>query len=165
MVTIQDIKDALLDPSDKGTRAIGRALVLLYTERFGGIHQNPLGIASAQYYLNHNTLTSKHLTFWRRPLKDGTPHILLHVNELLEFAETKKQRRQQLFETRDPLVQHILDQHDELLVLAQDLIRTSEPSIYEPAIKELQAFEQRHNMTPSRLLDIEQPTNDQKEQT
>ena len=156
MVTIEDIEAALLDPTERGTRAVGRALVLLYTERFGGKHSNPMGISAAQYFLNHKTLTEKHLAFWRRKLNDGTPHILLHAEELLEIAQEKQNRRKHLFETRSPLVHGILNKHDELLELAQDLIRSGDASMYEPAVKELRAFEIRHHMTPTSLpIDIE----------
>jgi hypothetical protein len=157
MVTIEDIEEALMDPTERGSRAIGRALVLLYTERFGGKHQNPMGIACAQYFLNHKTLTDKQLAYWRRILKENNkPHILLHADELLEIARIKEQRRKKLFENRDPLVQPLLNKRDELLELAQDLIRSSEPSMYESSVKELRAFELRHHMTPASLqIDLE----------
>ena len=152
MVTIEDIEEALMDPTDRGTRAVGRALVLLYTERFGGKHSNPMGIACAQYFLNNKTLTDKQLTYWRRTLKENNkPHILLHSDELLEFARKKEARRKHLFETRNPLVQPLLNKRDELLELTLDLIRTSEPSMYESYVKELRAFELRHHMTPTTL--------------
>ena len=156
MVTIEDIEEALMDPTDRGTRAVGRALVLLYTERFGGKHSNPMGISAAQYFLNHKTLTDKHLAFWRRKLNDGIPHILLHAEELLEIARIKQERRKHLFDTRNPLVHGILNKRDELLELAQDLMRSSGPSMYESAVKELRAFELRHHMTPTSLpIDLE----------
>lgn len=151
MVTIDDIRAVLMDPTERGTRAVGRALVLLYTQKFGGTHQNPMGISAAQYFLNHKTLTEKQLAFWRREVNGGIPHILIHAEELLEFARNKEIRRKQLFENKSPLVHDLLNKRDELLELAQDLIRTSDPSMYESAVKELRAFELRHHMTPTSL--------------
>jgi hypothetical protein len=164
MITRDQIIDALMDPTDRGIRAVGRALVLLYSKYHGGKHQNPMGISAAAYYLNNKNLTQKQLDFWRAPLRNGEPHICIHADELLELANIKQARKKQLLDDNDNLVHDILNKRDELLDLAQGMIKTNEPNTYRHALMELRAWEQKHNIKPTTLQvseDIEQDIRDE----
>lgn len=165
MITRDQIVEALLDNTDRGTRAVGRALVLLYGKHHGGKHQNPMGVSAATYYLTNNNLTQRQLDFWRAPLRSGEPHICMHADELLDIAILKQTRKKQLLDDNDNLVQNILNKRDELLDLAQGLTRSNEPSLYRPALMELRAWEQTHHINPITLAnvpeDIEQDIRDE----
>lgn len=154
MITRDQIVQALLDPTERGTRAVGRALVLLYIESKGGEHSNPMGKSAAAYYLNNQTLTEKQLAFWRRPLRSGEPHICLHADELLELANNKQARRKQLIDDHDELIQPILDKRDELLDLARFLSEDDDPTIFRQAVRELRIWEKRHQIAISRLPNV-----------
>lgn len=154
MITRDQIVEALLDPTERGTRAVGRALVLLYIKAKGGRHANPMGVSAAAYYLNYQTLTTKQLEFWRAPLRSGEPHICLHADELLDLANIKQARRATLLEDHDALVQPILDKRDELLDLVRFLAKDNDPTIYRDALKELRVWEKRHQISISRLPDV-----------
>jgi hypothetical protein len=110
-----------------------------------------MGVSAAQYYLNHNTLTPRQLEFWRAPLRSGEPHICLHADELLDIANAKLARRKTLIADKHELVQDILDKRDELLDLARGLTKSNEPSIFRNSVKELRAWEHRHQIAPAAL--------------
>lgn len=154
MITRNQIVEALMDPTDRGTRAVGRALVLLYGKHHGGKHQNPMGVSAAAYYLNNNNLTQRQLDFWRAPLRSGEPHICLHADELLDIAILKQSRKKQLLDDNDNLVQNILNKRDELLDLAHEMTRSNEPSLYRTALMELRAWEQTHQIKPTTLHNV-----------
>jgi hypothetical protein len=165
MITRDQIVEALMDPTERGTRAVGRALVLLYGKHYGGKHQNPMGVSAAGFYLQFQTLTRRQLEFWREPLKSGDPHICLHADELLEIAKIKQTRKKQLIDDGDELVQHILNTRDELLDHAQSMIRSNEPSTYRHSLMQLREWEYKHQITPTPLPnvtnDIEQDIRDE----
>ncbi len=154
MITRDQVVAALMDPTERGTRAIGRALVLLYGKHHGGTHENPMGVSAAAYYLNHKTLTPRQLEFWRAPLRSGEPHICLHADELLEMANLKQSRKKQLIQDGDELVQGILDKRDELLDHAQSMTRSNEPSTYRDSLMELRSWEIKHQIPTTALPNV-----------
>lgn len=146
MITMDDITNALMDQSDLGTKAIGRALVLLYSKGHGGTHLNPLGIAGAQYFLRNHTLTEKQVAFWRKPAKTGVPAILQHADELLQFAQAKEQRRFDKFNNQAPEFVGLLNERNDLLGITLDLIGSSPLDLMEEALLTLREFEKKHGM-------------------
>lgn len=154
MVTIEQIEQIIMEPTERGMRAVGRALVLLYSKSHGGQHKHPLGVSMAAYYLNYGKLTDKHVDFWRKPLQDGTPHILLHKQELMILAEFKE-RRKALNAPRQPQPDvKILNQQRDLLEVVQDVKKEPEKEVCVAALLELRKFERQHGLTPAVIVGI-----------
>lgn len=150
MATIEQIEQILMEPSERGMRAVGRALVLLYSRHHRGEHKNPMGVSMAAFYLNNGYLTQKHLDFWRRPLQDGTPHILLHKQELLILAELKE-RRKSIKDYKAPPPQDVtlLNKQHDLVEVVQDVQNAPEKELLSAALLELRRFERQHGLTPA----------------
>lgn len=154
MATVEQIEQILMEPTERGMRAVGRALVLLYSKTHGGQHKNPMGVSMAVFYLNHGYLTEKHIAFWRRPLQDGTPHILLHKQELMILAEFKERRKALNAPRPIPPDIKLLNQQRDLLETVQDVARAPEKDMLLAALLELRKFEQQHGLTPAMIAGI-----------
>lgn len=154
MATIEQIEQILMEPTDRGMRAVGRALVLLYSKAHRGEHKNPMGVSMATFYLNHGYLTQKHLDFWRKPLRDGTPHILIHKHELLIFAEFKERRKALNAPRPEQPDIKLLNRQRDLLETVQDVKRAPEPEILMAALLELRRYERQHGLTPATIEGI-----------
>lgn len=100
-MTRQDITQ-LLAVNDK---AVARALVVLYNNQTpdeqaidATLKRNGRGFTSAdalvgtsmaRFYLKNGFLTSKQISFWRRPRKDGNMKIAIYWRQLAEAAAAK----------------------------------------------------------------------------
>lgn len=150
MATIEQIEEILMEPSERGMRAVGRALVLLYSRHHRGEHKNPMGVSMAAFFLNNGFLTQKHLDFWRRPLQDGTPHILLHKQELLILAELKERRKSiKNHKAPEQVDIKLLNGQKDLQEVVQDVIGAPEKELRMAALLELRRFERQHGLTPA----------------
>lgn len=154
MVTIEQIEQVLMEPSERGMRAVGRALVLLYSPMQRGQHSHPIGRSMAEFFLNHGRLTTKQLNYWRKPLHDGTPHILLHRQEILLFAQLKEQRKLHRVKQITTSDISLLNQRNDLMGMVQDVIGAPEREILAAALLALRKFERQHGLTPATIQGI-----------
>jgi hypothetical protein len=154
VATIEQICSILMEPTDRGMRAVGRALVLLYSKAHRGEHKNPMGVSMAEYYLKYGYLTQKHLDFWRKPLQNGIPHILQHKNELMIFAEFKERRKAlNAPRPKQPDIK-LLNQQRDLLENALDVKEAPETELFMAALLGLRKFERQHGLTPATIEGI-----------
>lgn len=147
MVTLDDIQKVLMDPSDIGTKAIGRALVLLFNSK-NTQYTDPIGLAMSRYYIQYNTLTAKQLSFWRTPEKDGTPKIFKYADDLLQIAIEKEKRRLSRYYNMSSDVIDLINKRNDLMDITLDLLDKSEPGLLHQALFALRKFERQHGMPP-----------------
>ena len=101
MTTKEEIRNLLMT----NDRAVARALVVLTSRQTFDEQQDEgtkylncrgyrpcharMGTSMSKFYERNGYLTAKQIAYWRRPMKDGNPRIVIYAGQLVEAAEIK----------------------------------------------------------------------------